>query len=257
MQYLSLTEMTLGTRIDFILSSTMLATQANMASVRQNILGSDHCPVQVDFILPTVPSPTTGTLLSPLCTRAYPEFSGVQTKLSTFFSNKASSSTPQATVQSTGTLDIPPTKRLRTSLSSSSHVRRATSHAESVIRSKRSQQMKLSSFLAPKAASVPTASIQHTKESVQDELNDLNKADIDTSSGHISDCRAHLQDGTSQDSITMTRTISSMETVVQTWKTIFSKPNAPRCYVHNEPCRQYISKKPGVNQGRRFWVCSR
>lgn len=41
------------------------------------------------------------------------------------------------------------------------------------------------------------------------------------------------------------------------WSQLFTKPMAPRCEAHDEPCIQRITRKPGLNVGRAFWMCSR
>jgi AP endonuclease-2 len=40
------------------------------------------------------------------------------------------------------------------------------------------------------------------------------------------------------------------------WDKLFTKPAAPRCE-HDEPCKSMLTKKPGVNCGRSFWMCAR
>jgi len=45
-------------------------------------------------------------------------------------------------------------------------------------------------------------------------------------------------------------------TTKQTWGKLFSKPVAPNCE-HGEPCKTMLTKKPGVNCGRSFWMCNR
>lgn len=42
----------------------------------------------------------------------------------------------------------------------------------------------------------------------------------------------------------------------QTWGKLFSKPISPKCE-HGEPCKIMLTKKPGVNCGRSFWMCAR
>jgi len=42
----------------------------------------------------------------------------------------------------------------------------------------------------------------------------------------------------------------------RTWGKLFSRPIAPKCE-HNEPCKTMLTKKPGVNCGRSFWMCNR
>lgn len=41
------------------------------------------------------------------------------------------------------------------------------------------------------------------------------------------------------------------------WVKLFSKKPLPRCEGHNEPCTSLTTKKPGINCGRQFWICSR
>ena len=41
------------------------------------------------------------------------------------------------------------------------------------------------------------------------------------------------------------------------WSKLFSKPTAPRCESHDEPCKIMVTRKPGVNCGRSFWVCTK
>jgi AP endonuclease 2 len=41
------------------------------------------------------------------------------------------------------------------------------------------------------------------------------------------------------------------------WSKLFTKPTAPRCEGHNEPCVNLLTKKSGMNCGRSFWMCPR
>ena len=41
------------------------------------------------------------------------------------------------------------------------------------------------------------------------------------------------------------------------WSKLFTKPIAPRCEGHDEPCINLLTKKPGMNLGRSFWMCPR
>lgn len=43
----------------------------------------------------------------------------------------------------------------------------------------------------------------------------------------------------------------------ESWSKLFTKPAAPRCEGHNEPCITLLTKKPGMNLGRSFWMCPR
>jgi len=41
------------------------------------------------------------------------------------------------------------------------------------------------------------------------------------------------------------------------WTSIFTKKGPPLCDVHGLPCIELVTKKPGPNIGRRFWICSK
>ena len=43
----------------------------------------------------------------------------------------------------------------------------------------------------------------------------------------------------------------------ESWLNLFSKPAAPRCEGHGEPCISLLTKKSGMNCGRSFWMCPR
>lgn len=43
----------------------------------------------------------------------------------------------------------------------------------------------------------------------------------------------------------------------ESWAKLFAKKAAPTCEGHNEPCTVLITKKPGPNRGRSFWICPR
>ena len=43
----------------------------------------------------------------------------------------------------------------------------------------------------------------------------------------------------------------------ESWSKLFTKPVAPRCEGHNEPCISLLTKKSGMNCGRSFWMCPR
>lgn len=43
----------------------------------------------------------------------------------------------------------------------------------------------------------------------------------------------------------------------ESWSKLFTKPVAPRCEGHDEPCKSMLTKKSGMNCGRSFWMCTR
>ncbi|EGP82573.1 APN2 DNA lyase apurinic/apyrimidinic [Zymoseptoria tritici IPO323] len=51
--------------------------------------------------------------------------------------------------------------------------------------------------------------------------------------------------------------IASAERSQRSWGALFTKPPAPLCEGHEEPCKTLQTKKKGSNQGRSFWMCAR
>jgi AP endonuclease 2 len=49
---------------------------------------------------------------------------------------------------------------------------------------------------------------------------------------------------------------ASAEASKQSWGKLFSKRISPKCE-HDEPCKIMLTKKPGINCGRSFWMCAR
>ena len=43
----------------------------------------------------------------------------------------------------------------------------------------------------------------------------------------------------------------------ESWSRLFTKPLAPNCEGHDEPCISLLTKKAGMNYGRSFWMCPR
>ncbi|KAG7094037.1 hypothetical protein E1B28_007658 [Marasmius oreades] len=43
----------------------------------------------------------------------------------------------------------------------------------------------------------------------------------------------------------------------EAWKSLMAPIQAPLCIVHNEPAKEFTVNKPGVNKGKKFFVCSR
>lgn len=62
--------------------------------------------------------------------------------------------------------------------------------------------------------------------------------------------------GPGESSLVATIDEASAEASKQSWGKLFSKPISPKCE-HGEPCKIMLTKKPGVNCGRSFWMCAR
>ncbi|KAL9021859.1 MAG: hypothetical protein Q9185_000986 [Variospora sp. 1 TL-2023] len=71
-----------------------------------------------------------------------------------------------------------------------------------------------------------------------------------TSSSHLSP----------PESASLTKDTDIVHDPIQTkesWSKLFTRPAAPRCESHNEPCKTMLTKKNGFNRGRSFWICAR
>lgn len=62
-----------------------------------------------------------------------------------------------------------------------------------------------------------------------------------------------ISQGTAQDQVDVHDPVESKEC----WTKLFTKPAAPRCDGHDEPCISLLTKKIGINCGRSFWMCPR
>ncbi|KAH8701323.1 DNA lyase-like protein [Phaeosphaeriaceae sp. PMI808] len=74
-----------------------------------------------------------------------------------------------------------------------------------------------------------------------------------TSSQEENDC----QTGHSSSGHVQTDPLASQEASKEGWTKLFSKKPTPRCEGHAEPCMILTTRKPGVNCGRQFYMCSR
>lgn len=101
---------------------------------------------------------------------------------------------------------------------------------------------------APEAATHPTnPTMSQTEElSSQQEV-------YSGSKGSTSPKTPILEDTSSQSTDIVHDPVQTMES----WSKLFTKPIAPRCEGHDEPCISLLTKKPGLNLGRSFWMCPR
>lgn len=55
---------------------------------------------------------------------------------------------------------------------------------------------------------------------------------------------------------TTTNNTKRQDTAAQ-WSSLFTPHPAPMCTTHREPAKSFLVTKPGINHGRKFWLCSR
>lgn len=104
-------------------------------------------------------------------------------------------------------------------------------------------------FGSPSTENVSNSS-QHDHDSVSDVAEESSQMDNEISPQPSSDTTYQLHGEGS---------FPSVDPIVskEKWSQLFTKPMAPRCEAHDESCIQRITRKPGVNVGRAFWMCSR
>jgi AP endonuclease-2 len=114
-------------------------------------------------------------------------------------------------------------------------------------------QMTLKGFFTP-------ASVAVSRNGLAPKLDD---ADVESPSLHPSSSNAATPSGIVAERNTQTdaatqdpeRVFDPVESKDQ-WSKLLRKPEAPRCE-HDEPCISLVTKKPGVNCGRSFYICPR
>ncbi|KAI8391237.1 Endonuclease/exonuclease/phosphatase [Radiomyces spectabilis] len=242
-----------GTRIDYVLASEELKKWFKYSDIQPDIIGSDHCPVYADF-LDERRVDDDGTIekldekmisknieFSALLAKNFPEFSNKQKKLSFFFGKQAqkpsdtntpspasSDTSPSSAVQSPSPI---PTTHAPATHPSSVPSPVLNRKRKSTAVSPGSQKVFRSFFVQ----SSQESSQQLPKETESSQEDAEENIDIDSL---INEAQVRQE-------------------AKQIWNSMFVPPSAPRCRVHNEPCKELKVNKKGPNQGRRFYICSR
>ena len=98
-----------GTRIDYILASLNVAAVTHSTRILAHVQGSDHCPVQCEVDVERLSGWRVGSAPPALCSQWWPELSGQQKKLSSFFTklDQSSAEQQQSTAQQVAASDKP------------------------------------------------------------------------------------------------------------------------------------------------------
>ena len=83
----------------------------------------------------------------------------------------------------------------------------------------------------------------------------LESQDIDDRDGSIADIAT--EPTVPADELDLDDRGSLKTTASQKWTSIFTRKGPPLCDAHATPCIELVTKKPGPNLGRRFWICSK
>lgn len=179
--------------------------------------------------------------------------SSSQLKPSTYIPEASSSKLPAPKSESRPPLQPSSQKSSSKSVSTT----KASSNAKG--KSPTVEQSSISSFFAPppkpekkkkkkkRKASDEEQEVSTAKKVKSHEVVDISGDDeVPTSSG----VRASQEDRL--DEVDAVAVVNSAEA----WSAIFKKTEAPLCF-HNEPCKEWLTNKPGPNKGRKFWLCQR
>ncbi|EPY49305.1 AP-endonuclease Apn2 [Schizosaccharomyces cryophilus OY26] len=220
-----------GTRIDYTLATPDLLPWVQDADIMAQVMGSDHCPIYIDFrdsldnvplyeLLSHAKDPPS---LSACHHSAYRPSKNIHSMFQKFEKLKKSKSES----------DID----LEDSSKTPSHSPSAISGTPSSVpengppeKRRRTQQPKLSTFFMKK----PQSTDKNEGEKVAPPMIEV-------------------------DDIESKVTVSNSSNVesVTAWKSMFQKKLPPLCDGHKEPCKLLTVKKPGINYGRKFWMCAR
>ena len=224
-----------GTRIDYIFVNLELLRSGLLTycDIKPEILGSDHCPVVADINIKIESSPKLPTY----CTKNFPEFAGKQQKISTllkdsYCDNAAIFKKRKLETYSKIEYSLQEKQSLPQSLSNNVIETKTTS---------KKNQSNITNYFGKKESTKEKLSKEKEMskevktmgcESVQLDINNLNEK------------------------------IDKSQKVSQAWKEIMSTgarktKTTPFCKGHNEPCVSRTVKKPGDNQGKKFFACAR
>lgn len=299
-----------GSRIDFVLVSTAMRSWIKDANIQEGLLGSDHCPVYVDFndvitwqdgeipLLDMMSPP--GTFVESerkqewkiastpaFSAKRMPEFDKRRSIKSMFAapvlkksqssqqSTKDAPDDPISTTNVESSKDVNGSGQIRPAAAESK--RKASMTQESPLKKQKSEtktttskgqgaskgQQSLRGFFQAKSQ---PATIAVDKDPATGE-DAGGEADVSRMIGEVgrqwnstatptSTQQTEIGSPTPSPSKFASQ-LASAEQTQRSWGALFSKPAAPLCESHQEPCKPMQTKKKGSNQGRSFWMCAR
>ncbi|KAJ1530738.1 hypothetical protein ONE63_005593 [Megalurothrips usitatus] len=227
-----------GSRIDYIFVDDFFIKDMVDSLILSEIHGSDHCPVAGVFNV----MPVKAAKCPLACIKNFPEFTGVQQKLSVFFTKKVDGKN-EISEQSISEFTDESVKRKREVIESKPSEFKKKAKAEG-----RSSQKQISSFFMKKS------------QSKKDDVNE--NASVSSSQGSTSS----VSEGSSSENIkgvefdvdTVVEKIERSTSAVSAWKSMLTGPlPPPMCKGHKEPCVERTVKKKGPNFNRKFFACAR
>lgn len=265
-----------GARIDYVVCTYNMKDWWSDANIQEGLMGSDHCPVygvlkekiEIDgqekhtldlmnpegmFVNGQRQIEWSNKHLLPMSGKLIPEFDR-RRNIKDMFAMKPSLPKPTSTLterDESRSRTPSPTKSngpVRSQPSpaqdnKSNNLKRTISSTSSMSTSKKSKQdtsngqKTLTGFFAPKNPPKPATPVKAAAPEPYTELEDDRDFPLTSPEKLIEDEAA------------------SVETK-KSWNSLFAKPVLPKCQ-HDEPCKIMLTKKPGVNNGRSFYMCQR
>ena len=266
-----------GCRLDYILCNKSIVLELKMVSkgcIRPDIHGSDHCPVLVHLKAASIASPKCPSL----CSKFYPQFSGKQLKIASFFSNASKESETlgydfgnDPTFHSQSLLNDEKSTLVSISVNNTCKNKTKNKRKSSTVPNNPKPQKSIRSFLNQNNTEkgklsklnkvTTTLQSQHTNYS-QEIFESSQKSvccPIDTSYPDTENFNMKtLLIEKNYDISTSNDTSEKVRMTKEVWKRLLKgPPKAPLCTGHKEACLLRVVKKEGSNLGKKFWVCAR
>ncbi|XP_034251614.1 DNA-(apurinic or apyrimidinic site) lyase 2-like isoform X2 [Thrips palmi] len=226
-----------GSRIDYIFVDRNLIQHMSDSSVLSEVLGSDHCPVAGTFKVKLLQSGKCPSA----CIKNYPEFSGVQQKLLSFFIKKSSDSL------------ISSDKAEETSQMPEDESFKRKSQDDPKIFSKGiSKKMKIQGSSTQKHIS---SFFQKSSSSADQQYDGTSSSQGSSVSDELSAENGNVKPVNEEATVERKEKSSS---AASAWKNMLTGPRPPPlCKGHKEPCVERIVKKKGPNLNKKFFACAR
>ena len=233
-----------GSRIDYIFVDRLLIQSMSDSLILSEVLGSDHCPVVGKFNI----KPVKASKCPAACIKNFPEFSGVQQKLSCFFSKKPEMS-PLTSVDVLKPEPVPQAESASLKRKFSEDDKSWEEYKNrSVFKKNKTQrsstQRQIMSFFKK--------STNATGEALE------RSCSILSGPGPHDSLEPSFDNGSVKDTELSVDRPERSSLAVSAWRSMLTGPRPPpMCKGHKEPCVERTVKKKGPNFNRKFFACAR
>lgn len=251
--------MIIGTRIDYILASDNLLHHLTGADISASIIGSDHCPVWATLSFPAADYQQGETSRESL-----PLTNNSRKQPPRLCARYLSHIAPSQSIRSLFT-NVPGHIVLRSPKAAAAELN------NSFVKSRKREGSELKPSHAKKVkSSVPAKAVSKDSSTGQRSMSDFlkrqraNELKIQSPESLTSEPEAQAFVPTEAEmdiyvnpSGELENSHDSRSNASQQWTSIFTRKGPPLCDTHSLPCIELVTKKPGPNLGRKFWICSK